>query len=102
VQEEVDGERGARRLERAHGVVAPVLVRAAAGEAPAELRKYERLSILRPAERADLAGLLDARVREHGVMEDEAAHRRRDLLDRRHGRDAGVQRKGALHGVRAP
>jgi hypothetical protein len=81
-----------------------VLVRAPTREAPAELRQHQRLAVDGPAERADLAGLLDARLCERGVVQDEAAHRGGDLPDRGDRRDAGVQREGTVgaHGVRAP
>jgi hypothetical protein len=65
VDHEVDVDLRARGVVRAHRVVAPVLVlRSAAREPPAAGRQHELLPGRRPAQRHDLARLLDAEVGE--------------------------------------
>jgi hypothetical protein len=95
VQEEVDVDLLPLGPVRAHGEVAPVLLAPAAREAPAALGQDELLPRVAPAEGEDLARRLDAEIGEVGRVEGEARHPRRQLVPRRHGRDAGAERERA-------
>ena len=92
---------GAVGVGATHREVAPVLLGTALREAPAQLGQHQLLAVVGPAEREDLARLLDARVRERGRLQREARHGGRDPLDRRHGRDAGVEWERPGHRRRA-
>ena len=93
VEEEVDVDLRRLRAVRADGEVAPVLLRAPAREAPAALGHHELLPAVAPAEREDLAGLLDAELGEGGRGEREARHPRGDRRAACHGGDPGQQRE---------
>jgi hypothetical protein len=74
VEEEVDVDLGGLRAVRPHGEVAPVLLARTGREAPAAQREHELLSGGAPAERDDLARLLDAEVGERRVVQGEAGN----------------------------
>jgi hypothetical protein len=100
VEEELDVDLGPVRALAADREVAPVLLALAAREAPAELRENQLLARGGPAQRDDLARLLDAQLGELRRGERDGGHPRARRCHPHDLGEPGVEREGPAGLVR--